>query len=112
MYTSHENERKTGVPSSCGGGACVLQVDKATFTPYSLSTSVGIGREADKLIRRMADRMSMKREETYSNVVSFLRRRPRFDLLKICIIALRGYKKTSTTPAKIETLDMDLRSKG
>ena len=49
--------------------------------------------------------MSAKRGETYSSVVSFLRRRFRFDLLKTCIIALRGYKKPSSTPAKIETLD-------
>ena len=66
------------------------------------------GKEADKLIRRMAERMNAKRGETYSSVVSFLRRRFRFDLLKTCIITLRGYKKPSRTPAKIETLDMDL----
>ena len=83
MYTSHENERKTGVPFSCGGGG-VVYCRWIRQRLHLLSTSVGIGREADKLIRRMADRMSMKREETYSNVVSFLRRRPRFDLLKIC----------------------------
>ena len=103
MYTSHENEKKTEYLPR------VLQVEKATFTPAVLSTSGGIGKEADKLIRRMAERMSAKRGETYSSVVSFLRRRFRFDLLKTCIIALRGYKKPSSTPAKIETLDMDLR---
>ena len=55
--------------------------------------------------------MSMMRGETYSSEVSFLRRRFRFDLLKTCIIAvaLRGYKKPSTTPAGMETLDRDLR---
>ena len=100
MYTSHENEKKTEYLPR------VLQVEKATFTPAVFSTSGGIGKEADKLIRRMAERM---RGETYSSVVSFLRRRFRFDLLKTCIIALRGYKKPSSTPAKIETLDMDLR---
>ena len=45
--------------------------------------------------------MSAKKGETYSSVVSFLRRKFRFDLLKTCIIYC--------TPAKIETLDMDLR---
>ena len=49
-----------------------------------------IGREAD---RRMAKRISAKRGDAYSSVVSFLRRRFRFDLLTTCIIALRGYKK-------------------
>ena len=42
-------------------------------------------KEADKHVRRMAERMSAKRGETYqtySSVVSFLRRRFRFDLLK------------------------------
>ena len=72
-------------------------MEKATFTPAVFSTSgvLVTGKEADKLIRRMAERKSAKRGETYSSVVSFLRRRFRFDLLKTCIIALRGYKKTS-----------------
>ena len=65
MYTSHENEKKTEYLPR------VLQVEKATFTPAVLSTSGGIGKEADKLIRRMAERMSAKRGETYSSVVSF-----------------------------------------
>ena len=98
----NENEKKTEYLPR------VLQVEKATFTPAVFSTSGGIGKEADKLIRRMAERMSAKRGETYSSVVSFLRRRF-IILLKTCIIALRGYKKPSSTPAKIETLNMDLR---
>ena len=84
MYTSHENEKKTEYLPR------VLQVEKATFTPAVFSTSGGIGKEADKLIRRMAERMSAKRGETYSSVVSFLRRRFRFDLLKTCIIFIMG----------------------
>ena len=97
MYTSNENEKKTEYLPR------VLQVEKATLTPAVF------GKEADKLIRRMVERMSAKRGETYSSVVGFLRRRFRFDLLKTCIIVLRGYKKPSSTPAKIETLYMVLR---
>ena len=59
----------------------------------NLSTSGGMGKEADMLLRRMAERMSIKRGENYSSVVSFLRKRFRFDLLKICVITMRGYKK-------------------
>ena len=46
--------------------------------------------------------MSAKRGETYRNVLSFLKRRFRFELIKACIIAMRGYKKPPSTPAKIE----------
>ena len=72
-------------------------------------------KEADRLLRLMAlmaERMSIKRGENYSSVVSFLRRRFRVDLLKTCAIAMRGYryKKPTTTAAKIDTLDLDLRT--
>ena len=30
----------------------------------------------------------------------------------LCLIALRGYKKPSSTPAKIETSDIDMRAEG
>ena len=91
----------------------VLQVEKGTFTPAVFITSGGMGKEADRLlryIRRMAKRMSIKRGENYSSVVSFLRRRFRFDLLKTCVIEMRGYKKPTTTAAKIDTLELDLRT--
>ena len=84
MYTSHENEKKTEYLPR------VLQVEKAMQRLHQQSSapqeSGGIGKEADKVIRRMAERMSAKRGETYSSEVSFLRRRFRFDLLKTCII--------------------------
>ena len=90
MYKSHEEEKKQGYLPR------VLQVEKGTFTPAVFITSGGMGKEADRLlryIRRMAKRMSIKRGENYSSVVSFLRRRFRFDLLKTCVIAMRGYKQ-------------------
>ena len=93
MYKSHEEEKKQGYLPR------VLQVEKGTFTPAVFSTSGGMGKEADRLLRRMAERMSIKRGENYSSVVSFLRRRFRFDLLKTCVIAMRGYKKPTTTAA-------------
>ena len=77
---------------------------------FIFSTSGGMGKEADRLLRQMAERMSIKRGENYSSVVSFLRRRFSFDLLNTCVIAMRGYKKPTTTAAKIDTLDLDLRT--
>ena len=53
-------------------------MEKVTFTPAVFSTSGGMGKEADRLLRRMAERMSIKRGENYSNyssVVSLFRRR-------------------------------------
>ena len=41
-------------------------------------------------------------------MVGFIRRRLRFDLLRTCVIALRGFKKISA-PEKIEDLEFNLR---
>ena len=48
------------------------------------------------------------RGERYSDVVGFIRRRLRFDLLRTCVIALRGFKKNAA-PEKIEVLEFNLR---
>ena len=70
MYKSHEEEKKQGYLPR------VLQVEKGTFTPAVFSTSGGMEfKEPDRLLRRMAERMSIKIGENYSSVVSFLKRR-------------------------------------
>jgi len=57
---------------------------------------------------KIATLLSVKRGERYSDTVGFVRRRIRFDLLRTCVIALRGYKKT-VAPDSIRDLDFNLR---
>ena len=99
MYNSHEEEKKKEY------GPRVLQVEKATMTAAVMSTP---GKECDKLIRQIAMKLSLKRGERFSDVVGFIRRRLRFDLLRTCVIALRGFKKNAA-PEKIEDLEFNLR---
>ena len=103
MYKSHQNEKRREY------GPRLTQVEKAGgLSPAILSTSGGVGKECDTLIRRIADRIALKRKEKYSDVVAFIRRRVRFDLLRTCVISLRGYRKTSNNTS-IESLDFNLR---
>ena len=102
MYLAHENQKKVE------NNARALEVEKATFTPAVMSTSGGMGKEMDRLVRRIAMKISTKRGERYSDTVGFIRRRIRFDLLRTCVISLRGHKKASA-PEKIRELDFNLR---
>ena len=102
MYTSHQNEKKTEY------GPRTREVEKATLTAAVMSTSGGMGKETDVLVRQIATKLSVKRGERYSDTVGFVRRRIRFDLLRTCVIALRGHKKTSA-PDSIRDLDFNLR---
>ena len=55
------------------------------------------------LVRQIAMKLSVKRGERHSDTVGFVRRRIRFDLLRTCVISLRGYKKTAA-PENIKDL--------
>ena len=102
MYTSHQNEKKTEY------GPRAREVEKATLTAAVMSTSGGMGKEMDMLVRQIAMKLSVKRGERYCDTVGFVRRRIRFDLLRTCVISLRGYKKTAA-PESIRDLDLNLR---
>ena len=82
MYTSHQNEKKTEY------GPRAREVEKATLTAAVMSTSGGMGKEMDMLVRQIATKLSVKRGERYSDTVGFVRRRIRFDLIRTCVIAL------------------------
>ena len=101
MYVAHENEKKTEYNPRA-------MQEHATFTPAVLSTSGGMGKEMDRLVRKIAMKLSLNRGERYSDTVGFIRRRIRFDLLRTCVISLRGYKKNSA-PDRISDLDFNLR---
>ena len=102
MYNQHETQKKREYNQR------VIQVEHGSFTPLVFSTSGGLGPEANKFLKHIAMKISYKRNEQYSDVISFLRRRIRFDLLRTCVIALRGYK-AGARPDMVKDLDFNLR---
>ena len=87
MYLHHEKKKKDEY------NARILEIEQGSFTPLVLSCSGGLSRETDRFLKRLAQMIALKRKEEYCHVVSFLRRRIRFDLLKACVISLRGERK-------------------
>ena len=72
----------------------MIQIDKGSFTPLIFSCTGGSGPEAAKFIKELADKISSKRGENYSQTVSFLRRRLRFNILRTYVILLGGQRKS------------------
>ena len=103
MYLSHEGEKKRKY------NARVLEVEKGTFTPLVFSTSGGMGVEAHRLVKRLAQRMEVATGQRYSDAVSFIRKRLRFELLKTTVIAMRGDRGSrARTLNEIPMGDLDL----
>ena len=53
-------------------------------------------------------KLAVKRSETYATSISFVRRRVAFDLLRTCVISLRG-DRGSKRDGPIQDLDYGLK---
>ena len=85
-YKKHEAEKKRAY------GERILQVEKATFTPLVFSISGGVGREAQSFMKRLASLISDKRGTSYSDTISYVRRKLRICLLRATLASVRGFR--------------------
>ena len=89
VYIQHEREKKRMYNQR------VLQIEKGSFTPLIFSTTGGMGAECNKFHKRVAELISLKRNESYSHVMNFIRTKIRFSLLKTILVAVRGVRGKS-----------------
>ena len=94
IYRQNENEKKNLYNER------IINVEKSSFTPLVFSTSGGMAPECLKLNKRIAELLAHKRNEQYSVVMSFIRTRLRFALLKSTLISIRGYRGKQTMKSK------------
>ena len=93
MHTHHEELKKREY------NARIIEVEKGSFTPLVLSCSGGMSIETHNFVKKLAEKLCAKKQEQYSRMVYFIRMRLRFDLLKSCIISLRGERFRYNTEA-------------
>ena len=68
----------------------IMQVEHGTFTPLVMSATGGMGRESMKFYSRLSELISERRESSYSVVVTWIRRKIVFALMKSIGMCLRG----------------------
>ena len=83
-YSINENEKKRQYNER------VLQVEHATFTPLVMSSCGGFGRECARFYSKLAEEISEKRQQPYSVVCSWIKRKIVFSLIKSIGLCLRG----------------------
>ena len=88
----------------------MIEVEKASFVPLVFSTTGAMGKEAVLYHKQLATLLSKKRSVSYSEAMAFVRCKLRFCILKTTLIALRGYRGSSTreTADDEEAADIDL----
>ena len=94
LYRSHENEKMRKYNSR------VISVERGSFTPLIYSTFGGWGPQATRYHKRLAEKLSDKQHESYSDVLSHMRTRIRFSLLRSVLVAVRGERGKKQHAAK------------
>ena len=104
IYKEHETRKKADYNDR------VINNERATFTLLVFTTTGGMGPECDSLNKRIADLLSRKRREPYHKVISYVRHRLRFSLLRTTLYAIRGVrgKPNANTEEEIADISFNL----
>ena len=102
VYSNHERVKKRKYNER------IVHVEKGSFTPIIGSTFGGWGTEANRHHKRIAALIAEKKNETYADVINYIRTRLRFSMLKSVLIAIRGVRGKSKTSAPISNLSFNL----
>ena len=94
LYRNHEQEKMRKYNSR------VITVERGSFTPLIYTTFGGWGPQATRYHKRLAEKIANKRNEKYSHVLSHMRTKIRFALLRSVLVAVRGERGKKQTPAK------------
>ena len=101
IYAAQEEEKKKLYNDR------VLEVEKASFVPLVFTTTGGMGPECEKANKKIAEKIAMKRQESYSQVMNHVRTRLRFSLLRSILTAVRGYRGKNIRSKTMAICDVD-----
>ena len=94
LYRNHELEKMRKYNSR------VITVERGSFIPLIYTTFGGWGPQATRYHKRLAEKIATKRNEKYSHVLSHMRTKIRFSLLRSVLVAVRGERGKKQAPAK------------
>ena len=78
----------------------VREVERASFTPLVFSALGGMSRPTEITYKRLASLLADKKDQFYNSVISLIRCRLGFSLLRSAIMCLRGSRSTAGHPLK------------
>ena len=103
LYDKHEHEKMKKYASR------ILNVEKGSFTPLVYTTYGGWGPQATAYLKRLSIMIARKRNEDYHHVISHIRTRMRFALLRSVLVAVRGERwGRQGTPQGVSSVSFNL----
>ena len=85
-----------------------MQVEHGTFTPLIYSLNGGVGPECKRLHKHLAEKIADKSGEKYDKVISWIRCKLSFIVLRAALICVRGSRPHNIRNATDATSDYSL----
>jgi len=76
VYQQHEKEKEDKYNQR------VIDIEKSSFNPLVFTTSGGMVPECNRVNKRLAEKIAEKRREPYASVITYIRTKLRFALLR------------------------------
>jgi len=84
VYQQHEKEKEKN-------NQRVIDIEKSSFNPLVFTTTGGMAPECNGVNRRLAKKIAEKCRELYASVITYIRTKLRFALLRSTLAAIRGF---------------------
>ena len=91
IYRKHETEKKRKYASR------IMEIEHGTFTPLIYSVTGGMGPECQVFHKNLANRIAEKTENSYNKVLTLIRSKLSFLILKSAILCVRGSRSVVST---------------
>ena len=88
----------------------MLEIEHGTFTPLVVGTNGGMGKECSRFLTSLAQKLAEKQNEEYGIIVSWIRTRLSFEILKSAILCVRGSRAPFRKHDNEAVLDFKLNS--
>ena len=102
IYAKHEAIKKRSYNQR------IMQVEHGTFTPLVFSVNGGVGPECERFHKHIAEKIAEKTGESYGYVISWIRCKLSFLILRAALICIRGSRPHSAKNASEPTSDFAL----
>jgi len=86
VYQQHEKAKKDKYNQR------VIDIEKSSFNPLVFITTGGMAPECNRVNKRLAEKIAEKRREPYASVITYIRTKLRFALLRSTLAAIRGFR--------------------
>ncbi len=84
----------------------INEIEHGSLTPLVFSACGGMGKEASVIVKRLAGDLATKRNESYSQVVGWMRCSLAFSLARSAIRCVRGSRSTRRRDIRQSPMDL------